>query len=276
MRFRSVFPFRPYPVRLPFSRACSFKGKAPKKTAAGQSAGPAAQRPKAQRRLPSKPASQAPPQRTTTKTLSKNSFESLRGPAGPPKRGRGKQQLRQPPPPPPMYVDDDDAGFDDEDDEDNDDDDGDDNGGEYDDTHGFGLGALAEGDNDDDDSGGDNDDDGGGRIIPYGPHVDAKQLLNTLMAQQHGAGGDGGDLLPPDGGSDFNADFKHTLYPNVARTRADGGIGGSSGSKPGAPRDVVAQIVNPRFVVLSWLEPAQHPDEVTSYTVYYKWTTSER
>lgn len=44
---------------------------------------------------------------------------------------------------------------------------------------------------------------------------------------------------------------------------------------PGPPRDLVAQLVN-RYVQLSWLEPAKNPDEVISYTVFYKMTSSER
>ncbi|XP_039436858.1 neogenin isoform X2 [Culex pipiens pallens] len=45
---------------------------------------------------------------------------------------------------------------------------------------------------------------------------------------------------------------------------------------PGPPRDLHAQIVKPRFVTLSWLEPAKNPDEVISYSVYYKMHTSDR
>lgn len=45
---------------------------------------------------------------------------------------------------------------------------------------------------------------------------------------------------------------------------------------PGPPRDLVAQIVRPRFVTLSWMEPNRHPDEVVSYDVFYKMTTSDR
>lgn len=45
---------------------------------------------------------------------------------------------------------------------------------------------------------------------------------------------------------------------------------------PGPPRDVVAQIINPRFVSLSWMEPLKNPDEVTSYSIFYKMNTSER
>ncbi|XP_037927061.1 neogenin isoform X2 [Hermetia illucens] len=45
---------------------------------------------------------------------------------------------------------------------------------------------------------------------------------------------------------------------------------------PGAPRDLEAQIVKPRFVALSWMEPIKNPDEVVSYSVYYKMHTSDR
>ncbi|XP_013100732.2 neogenin isoform X1 [Stomoxys calcitrans] len=45
---------------------------------------------------------------------------------------------------------------------------------------------------------------------------------------------------------------------------------------PGPPRDLVAQIVKPRFVTLSWIEPIKNPAEVVSYTVYYKMQNSER
>lgn len=45
---------------------------------------------------------------------------------------------------------------------------------------------------------------------------------------------------------------------------------------PGPPRDLVAQIVKPRFVTLSWMEPVKNPVEVVSYTVLYKMNNSER
>ncbi|XP_012155475.1 neogenin isoform X4 [Ceratitis capitata] len=45
---------------------------------------------------------------------------------------------------------------------------------------------------------------------------------------------------------------------------------------PGPPHDLVAQIVKPRFVTLSWMEPKKNPVEVVSYTVYYKMSNSER
>lgn len=50
----------------------------------------------------------------------------------------------------------------------------------------------------------------------------------------------------------------------------------SLSSLPGPPKDAQALIVKPRFVTLSWLEPLKNPDEVISYTVYYKMKQSER
>lgn len=44
---------------------------------------------------------------------------------------------------------------------------------------------------------------------------------------------------------------------------------------PGAPRAVQAPIIKPRFVTLNWLEPKENPDEVVSYTVYYKMNAAE-
>lgn len=136
-------------------------------------------------------------------------------------------------------------------------------------------------DYDDEDDDGEDDEDDVGTVHPYGPNVDPHVLLSTLT-HTNGAGAEAADaagLLPE--GSDFNSDFKRTLFSNVARNRtanADRGVvsSGEQQPRPGPPRDLVAQVVNPRFVALTWLEPATHPDEVTSYTVFYKMTTSER
>ena len=59
---------------------------------------------------------------------------------------------------------------------------------------------------------------------------------------------------------------------------ANSGILGSGllNRLPGPPHDLVAQIIKPRFVTLSWLEPVKNPVEVVSYTVYYKMNNSER
>lgn len=44
---------------------------------------------------------------------------------------------------------------------------------------------------------------------------------------------------------------------------------------PGPPKAVQAVIVKPRFVTLNWLEPLENPDEVVSYTVYYKMNAAD-
>lgn len=44
---------------------------------------------------------------------------------------------------------------------------------------------------------------------------------------------------------------------------------------PGPPRAVQAQIIKPRFVTLNWLEPEKNPDEVVSYSVFYKMNSSD-
>lgn len=44
---------------------------------------------------------------------------------------------------------------------------------------------------------------------------------------------------------------------------------------PGPPKAIQAAIVKPRFVTLNWLEPLENPDEVVSYTVYYKMNTND-
>lgn len=56
----------------------------------------------------------------------------------------------------------------------------------------------------------------------------------------------------------------------------DGQLTAAGNHLPGPPRDLVAQIVKPRFVAISWMEPVKNPDEVISYTVYYKMNNSER
>lgn len=44
---------------------------------------------------------------------------------------------------------------------------------------------------------------------------------------------------------------------------------------PGPPRAVQAVIIKPRFVTLNWLEPVENPDEVASYTVFYKMNSND-
>lgn len=118
-------------------------------------------------------------------------------------------------------------------------------------------------DYDDDES----DQDSEGSIHAFGPGVDPKKLLNSLTNNKQ----DNHDK------QDEISHFSQSPFPTVTRKYPDlDGTKSVKTSLPGPPRDLVAQIVNPRFVALSWMEPLKNPDEVTSYTVYYKMTTSER
>lgn len=113
-----------------------------------------------------------------------------------------------------------------------------------------------------------------GTIHPFGPNVDPKKLFNTLTQTQERKDDNDEDQYLPD----LESHFKQSQFPTVARNQP-GTLDGRDIDKsliPGVPRDLQAQIVNPRFVALSWMEPAINPDEVTSYTVYYKMSTSER
>lgn len=115
-------------------------------------------------------------------------------------------------------------------------------------------------DYDDDES----DIDSEGSIHAFGPGVDPKKLLNSLTKNHHDK-------------QDEISHFSQSPFPTVTRKYPDlDGTKSVKATLPGPPRDLVAQIVNPRFVALSWMEPLKNPDEVTSYTVYYKMTTSER
>lgn len=107
------------------------------------------------------------------------------------------------------------------------------------------------------------DDDDEGTIHPYGPGVDAKQLLTALTSER---------------GKDIGSFSINAPSYNLTRTHSDtiDRKGGPLAPLPGPPRDVTAQIVKPRFVTLNWLEPYKNADEITSYSVYYKLSTSER
>ncbi|ALC42383.1 fra, partial [Drosophila busckii] len=45
---------------------------------------------------------------------------------------------------------------------------------------------------------------------------------------------------------------------------------------PGPPRNLIAQIVKPRTVTLSWQEPLHNANEIVFYTIYYRMNNSER
>ncbi|XP_059613953.1 neogenin [Phlebotomus argentipes] len=128
---------------------------------------------------------------------------------------------------------------------------------------------LTLGDYNDDDAGSEeededyDDEEDEGTIHPYGPNVDPKKLFNSLMRAKD------------DSESEDVEHFSNPYFPPVTRKRIDANFEGSS-PLPGPPRDLEAQIVKPRFISLSWLEPLKNPDEVITYTVFYKMTTSDR
>lgn len=104
------------------------------------------------------------------------------------------------------------------------------------------------------------EDDDRGTIHPYGPGIDPKVLLHALTEQ------DETKILS------FNS---NNALP-ISRIPHPDYKGGPLSPIPGAPREVQAQIVKPRFVTLNWQEPYKNADEITSYSVLYKLSTSER
>lgn len=129
------------------------------------------------------------------------------------------------------------------------------NSGDYD---------QSEYDGDDDEN--DDDDEDEGTIHPFGPDINPNTLLHTLTQKEH----------------EQNI---HKIHPSQTSEKTDHFLNismkhseGDTNMKaliPGPPRDLVAQLVN-QYVTLSWLEPSKNPDEVISYTVFYKMTSSER
>lgn len=120
------------------------------------------------------------------------------------------------------------------------------------------------GEYDDDDNSNADDQEDEGTIHRYESQLDKNRLLDTLTNINNKQ-------------SEISH-FSQSPFPTVTRkypTDTDG-TNVNEAPLPGPPRDLVAQIVNPRFVALSWMEPIKNPDEVISYTVYYKMTTSER
>lgn len=101
-----------------------------------------------------------------------------------------------------------------------------------------------------------------GTIHPFGPDINPNKLLHTLTQQNEQK-----KLI--------ENDFNSNPSSSINLTHSDGN-NVAKALLPGPPRDLVAQIVNPRFVALSWLEPTVNPDEVISYTVYYKMINGNR
>lgn len=120
------------------------------------------------------------------------------------------------------------------------------------------------------DHGDDYDDEDEGTIHPIGPNVNPNTLLHTLTQNEHQKTEHINRKSP-------NLPVKTNAFPHSTDLLIEH-LDGDSNLKaliPGSPRDLVAQLVN-RYVTLSWLEPAKNPDEVISYTVFYKMTSSER
>ena len=104
------------------------------------------------------------------------------------------------------------------------------------------------------------EDESGGSIHPYSPDVDLKKLLHSLTSSHD---------------SQEISHFSNApILPITRKYHIDDM--NESVPLPGSPRDVQAQIIKPRFVTLSWLEPVKNPDEVVSYSVFYKMSTSDR
>lgn len=97
-------------------------------------------------------------------------------------------------------------------------------------------------------------------------NVDPKTLLHTLM---HKEKSDKRRLANTD-----RTGMDGKLFGNIPIERLDGDSAVKA-LTPGPPRDLVAQLLN-RYVTLNWMEPAKNPDEVISYTVFYRMSLSER
>lgn len=108
-------------------------------------------------------------------------------------------------------------------------------------------------------------DDDEGSIHPISSGTDPNVLLHALTnSQKHQTFTDevshfsNSQIVPITRKNPSTEDSKHLSVP-----------------LPGAPRAVQAAIVKPRFVTLNWLEPVENPDEVVSYTVYYKMNAND-
>ncbi|XP_035794752.1 netrin receptor DCC-like isoform X1 [Anopheles albimanus] len=125
-------------------------------------------------------------------------------------------------------------------------------------------------DNEDDDDDDDDDEEEEGRIYALRPNEDPNKLYQSLTGSRSREN------------SREVGHFSNPKSPIDAVTRKYGkpGIDGTGGRYaaplPGPPRGLQAQIVQSRFITLSWLEPAKNPDEVISYSIYYRMHTSDR
>jgi hypothetical protein len=118
---------------------------------------------------------------------------------------------------------------------------------------------------DDDDEYDDNEEDVVGTIHPFPNGTDPKILLHELQNARHSN---------TDDVSHFSSNSHH-ISPVTRKPQQAEDTKPLSTLLPGSPRAVQAAIIKPRFVTLNWLEPKENPDEVVSYTVYYKMNAAE-
>lgn len=114
----------------------------------------------------------------------------------------------------------------------------------------------------------DEEDEGTVHQIP--PNVHPNTLLHTLTQKENEKTEQIIRKLPQT--TDKTNGIKHSTDLSIENLDGDTNL---KALIPGPPRDLVAQLIN-RYVQLSWMEPAKNPDEVISYTVFYKMTSSER
>ncbi|XP_055609211.1 neogenin isoform X2 [Uranotaenia lowii] len=106
------------------------------------------------------------------------------------------------------------------------------------------------------------------RTYALRPNEDLNKLYQSLTGAR--SGDDESEI-----GHFSNSNYPNAVTRKYSKSQLDGS-GKFAAPLPGPPRDLQAQIVKPRFITLSWLEPAKNPDEVISYSVFYKMHTSDR
>ncbi|XP_058066091.1 neogenin [Anopheles bellator] len=134
-------------------------------------------------------------------------------------------------------------------------------------------------DDDDDDDEEDEEDEEDGKIYPLRPDEDPNKLYQTLTGSRSREVGHFSNHKSPHNA--VTRKYSKSMLDDGGGDDAAGAAGGSgklaaAAPLPGPPRGLQAQIVQSRFITLSWIEPAKHPDEVISYSVYYRMHTSDR
>lgn len=121
----------------------------------------------------------------------------------------------------------------------------------------------------------DDDDEDEGTIHPIGPNINPNTLLHSLTQKENERSEQNANNRKSS--TNLSDKIKSTSSSSSSNFPIEHLDGGSDLKAliPGPPRDLVAQVVN-RYVTLSWMEPAKNPDEVISYTVFYKMSKSDR